>query len=460
MNFFSTLKKNNKYFIINESTQKNILNFHGKSEICHTNKSFLDFIIADLENCSNTELKDGYINTQEFCAYRIFSTQIHGTENSEYHNYYPHAIYEDGLWVSELMDPDSENIKHRKSNSVTKALISKYGEEEVHKLFQYGMARIYHNNPLRGNLDENENPFNFIDIKKYKELKIVKNIINDIKTLTDEQRACLITLHATFQSFGMSSIIIPLYLVNQIIRKEEFVSSMMSLREDLIDHIPNEKGLINLDELNETQQMVRQSLTLASTTVEDYLKFFESESVDRIMSKIINHETTTVELKSSFFKCQKTNNVLKEIRHECLKTIAGFMNSKGGTLIIGVRDDLEIIGLEKDKISNKIPKVLIENEDEYTRLINRYVMDCLGKEVSNKISFVYETIQNKRVCEISVERVNGGVFCVDTHFNKIKKYPDKDPIFYLRRDRETIILNSQETHEYLNRIQGIDKKLN
>lgn len=234
----------------------------------------------------------------------------------------------------------------------------------------------------------------------------------------------------------------------------------MSLREDLINPIPNEKGLINLDELNETQQMVRQSLTLASTTVEDYLKFFESESVDRIMSKIINHETTTVELKSSFFKCQKTNNVLKEIRHECLKTIAGFMNSKGGTLIIGVRDDLEIIGLEKDKISNKIPKVLIENEDEYTRLINRYVMDCLGKEVSNKISFVYETIQNKRVCEISVERVNGGVFCVDTHFNKIKKYPDKEPIFYLRRDRETIILNSQETHEYLNRIQGIDKKLN
>ena len=149
--------------------------------------------------------------------------------------------------------------------------------------------------------------------------------------------------------------------------------------------------------------MTRQSLTLASTTVEDYLKFFESESVDRIMSKIINHETTTVELKSSFFKCQKTNNVLKEIRHECLKAIAGFMNSKGGTLIIGVRDDLEIIGLEKDKISNKIPKVLVENEDEYTRLINRYVMDCLGKEVSNKISLYMKQFRIKEFVKFQLK---------------------------------------------------------
>ena len=105
MNYFSTIKKNTKYFLIDKSTGKMILNFLGKSEVCHTNKSFLDFIISDLDNCSNTELIDGYINTQEFCAYRIFSMQIHGTDRVEYHNYYPHAIYEDGLWFTESMDP-------------------------------------------------------------------------------------------------------------------------------------------------------------------------------------------------------------------------------------------------------------------------------------------------------------------------------------------------------------------
>ena len=61
--------------------------------------------------------------------------------------------------------------------------------------------------------------------------------------------------------------------------------------------------------------------------------------------------------------------------------------------------------------------------------------------------------KNKRVCEISVEMVPGGVFCTDVHFNKIKKYPDKDPIFYLRRDRETVKLNSKETYVYLNSVQ-------
>lgn len=445
MNYFSTIKKNTKYFLIDKSTGKTIFNFLGKSEVCHTNKSFLDFIISDLDNCSNTELIDGYINTQEFCAYRIFSMQIHGTDKVEYHNYYPHAIYEDGLWFTESMDPDSEMHQDHRRDAVIKALSDKYDAASIQGLLEFGMGRLYEKNPLRGNLTGDKNPFNFINIDKYEQLPIVKKVIDDIKNLSKEERACLSTLHATFQGIDMSSIMIPYSFVVGMISKEEFVSSMISLRQDLFDRSESETG--------ETQRMLRQSLTLAAATTEDYLKFFKSKSASRIMTKIVNHETTTVELKSSFFKCQKTNNIEKEIKHECVKAIAGFMNSKGGTLIIGVNDDLEIIGLEKDKLSNKIPSILIDHEDEYTRIINRYVTDCLGKEVSNKISFVYETIKNKRVCEITVEMVPGGVFCTDLHFNKLKKYPDQEPIFYLRRDRETVKLNSKETYKYLNSVQ-------
>lgn len=454
MNYFSTIRKDNKYFLASESNNEIILSFLGKSEVCHSSKEFIDFLISDLDNCSSTEIIDGYINTQEFCAYRIFSMQIHGTEKSEYYDYYPHAVYEDGLWFSELLDPNSEILKVSKNTSVINGLIDKYGKEEVKALLGFGMGRLYENNPLRGNLSGNENPFNFIDIKKYQQLPVIKNIINDIKKLSDEQRACLMTLHATFQEQGMPSIMIPYSLVTGIISKQEFVSAMLSLREDLIESMMNDNEEIDTEETHEIQMALRQGLTLAATTTEDYLSFFEPDAVSRIMAKILNHETTTVELKSSFFKCQKTNNISKEIRHECVKAIAGFMNSRGGTLIIGVTDDLEVIGLERDKLGKKIPEVLVEHEDEYTRKINEYVTDCLGKEVSNKISFVYETIKNNRVCEIIVERVPGGVFCIDVNYNRIKNNPDKDTIFYLRRDRETVKLNSQETHEYLNRIQN------
>ena len=37
--------------------------------------------------------------------------------------------------------------------------------------------------------------------------------------------------------------------------------------------------------------------------------------------------------------------------------------------------------------------------------------------------------------------------------NELKKYPDQEPIFYLRRDRETVKLNSKETYKYLNSVQ-------
>ena len=322
--------------------------------------------------------------------------QIHGTEKNEYYDYYPHAIYEDDLWLSGLMDPESEMLQVSMNTSVINGLIDKYGKEEVKALLGFGMGRLYENNPLRGNLSGNENPFNFIDIKKYQQLPVIKKIIDDIKKLSDEQRACLITLHASFQEQRMSSIMIPFSLVTGIISKQEFVSAMLSLREDLIEFIVNDSEEIDKEEIREIQMTLRQGLTLAATTTEDYLSFFESDASSRIMAKIISHETTTVELKSSFFKCQKTNNILKEIKHECVKAIAGFMNSRGGTLIIGVNDDSEIIGLEKDKLSNKISRVLVENEDEYTRAINRYVTDCLGKAVSNKISFAYETIKNKK----------------------------------------------------------------
>ena len=44
-------------------------------------------------------------------------------------------------------------------------------------------------------------------------------------------------------------------------------------------------------------------------------------------------------------KQEKINRSLEEI---VLKTIAGFLNGDGGTLLIGVTDDKQIIGLEND----------------------------------------------------------------------------------------------------------------
>ncbi len=69
---------------------------------------------------------------------------------------------------------------------------------------------------------------------------------------------------------------------------------------------------------------------------------------DEILALIQAGETEYVEFKSSLrwdFCEEKVNKVLEDV---IMKSIAAFSNAKGGTLFIGVTDDLEIIGLASD----------------------------------------------------------------------------------------------------------------
>ena len=67
-------------------------------------------------------------------------------------------------------------------------------------------------------------------------------------------------------------------------------------------------------------------------------------------------------LKSSFSRNLQTNQSKDPIvRFQVLKTVNAFVNSVGGSLIIGVADQGEIIGIENDDY---------ESEDKYKRLID------------------------------------------------------------------------------------------
>ncbi|MEM7009198.1 MAG: ATP-binding protein, partial [Thermodesulfobacteriota bacterium] len=72
-----------------------------------------------------------------------------------------------------------------------------------------------------------------------------------------------------------------------------------------------------------------------------------SDELQKDLLALISHgESATAEFKSTFkwdLKESKPNKALEDV---VLKTLAGFMNSQGGTLIIGVADDGQIVGLE------------------------------------------------------------------------------------------------------------------
>jgi len=68
---------------------------------------------------------------------------------------------------------------------------------------------------------------------------------------------------------------------------------------------------------------------------------------------IENGETDAVEFKSTLRVNLHTGQQDDKIQVSALKTIAGFLNAKGGTLLIGVSDDGEVLGLEADGFPNE-----------------------------------------------------------------------------------------------------------
>lgn len=60
-----------------------------------------------------------------------------------------------------------------------------------------------------------------------------------------------------------------------------------------------------------------------------------------------------MESKSTLVKNMPTGQVNDNIQVSALKTIAGVLNAKGGTLLIGIADDGEVLGFDADGFQNE-----------------------------------------------------------------------------------------------------------
>ena len=145
-------------------------------------------------------------------------------------------------------------------------------------------------------------------------------------------------------------------------------------------------------------------------------------------------ENERVEFKSSirYDYFRKTTN--RELELAIAKTIVGFMNAKGGKLIIGVDDDGSVLGLEKDFKTLKH-----KNRDGYEREVYRIISTQLGHEAcfSNHISFY--VVNEKEICVIDIEPSKDPVYVND----------GADTTFYVRTGNATYPLTVKETVDYL-----------
>lgn len=145
-------------------------------------------------------------------------------------------------------------------------------------------------------------------------------------------------------------------------------------------------------------------------------------------------ESDRLEYKSTFQWDIKQNCKNKNLRVGTLKTIAAFLNSKGGTLIIGVEDNGAIYGLEKD-----LSMLSQRNFDQFEQTLVNSICDRMGAAIPKFLKIRSQTIQEKSVCAIDVRKSPRPVFLKT----------DKGLEFFIRAGCTSRSLDIPEIYDYL-----------
>jgi predicted HTH transcriptional regulator len=126
----------------------------------------------------------------------------------------------------------------------------------------------------------------------------------------------------------------------------------------------------------------------------------QAQPVDEQIKAIIaGGESDVVEFKSSMRWDYKTSSKNKGLESVIVKTVAGFMNGKGGTLLVGIGLKGEILGIENDYSTLQKDPTRDGFEQKLTHLLASY----LGKEFVPLTHVSFVAVEDKDICWLRVQ---------------------------------------------------------
>ena len=157
---------------------------------------------------------------------------------------------------------------------------------------------------------------------------------------------------------------------------------------------------------------------------------------DYVRKLIAAGESETVEFKASLrwdHREERTNKALEAV---VVKTLAGFLNAKGGTLLIGVGDDGALVGVGADYETLKKK----QDRDGFELHLQGVLARNLGESAAAAFLTVnFHDLDGHEICQVTVEPSDHPVY-VEHH---------KESIFYARTGNATHPLPVDEAVRYV-----------
>jgi len=152
--------------------------------------------------------------------------------------------------------------------------------------------------------------------------------------------------------------------------------------------------------------------------------------VHQIMREIEKGESEHVEFKSTLRTNLMTGEKDPRMERAVMKTLVAFLNSDGGTLLIGVSDDGSINGIDEDSFDNRDKLSL-----HFTNLVAKHI----GNDHLPFISFTLNEMGGKAIMRVVCRRCDTPVFLID----------GKEEHFYVRSGPSSIDIGGTDLLNYV-----------
>ncbi len=140
-------------------------------------------------------------------------------------------------------------------------------------------------------------------------------------------------------------------------------------------------------------------------------------------------ESSKVEFKATLRWNLHSRQFDKEVENSSLKTVVAFLNTDGGTLFVGVKDDGDIRGLEIDKF---------QNDDKLLLYFGKIINERIGRHYVDFIQYDLKEVKGVKFLRVDCKPSSTPVFL---------KFENEES-FYIRNGPSSVKLSSSDTVEY------------